>query len=51
LFHAGAIELTLGNKEGGTALLEAALAGGLRADLGAARRARSLLESARSRGA
>lgn len=44
LFHAGAIELALGEREAGRALLEAALAGGLRADIGAAKSARALLE-------
>ncbi len=54
LFHAGAIELRAGDTEEGRALVEAALAAGLRADLIAAGRARELLsgvKSARARGA
>jgi len=43
LFHAGAIELALGEREEGRALIEAALAGGLRADMVATKRARALL--------
>ncbi len=44
LFHAGAIELACGERESGRALVEAALAGGLRADLVATSRAKALLE-------
>jgi tetratricopeptide (TPR) repeat protein len=44
LFHAGAIELRTGNEAEGRRLLETALSGGLRADLLAAERARSLLD-------